>query len=89
MFSRYVTRTTFAALAAGCLALGILTASSTPTLAATPTATPAPFASATATRDNLLTVAKTAAFKNDDLVGFGVFPAWAAAYPGVSIDGYG
>lgn len=89
MFSRYLTRTTFAALAVGCLALGVLAASSTPTLAATPTATATPFASATATRDNLLTVAKTAIFKDDNLVGFGVFPAWAVAYPGVSIDGHG
>ena len=72
------------------LALGALVSATAPGLAATPTATATPFASATATRDNLLTIAKTATFKADDAIhGFGVYAVWSAAFPGVSIDGYG
>lgn len=89
MFTRCLTRTTLAAFGAVCCALGALVLSSTVSVAATPTATPTPFANAAATRDNLLTIAKAAPFNADNLIGFGVYPAWSAAYPGVGIDGYG
>ncbi len=90
MFSRRPTRITLVAIAAVCCALGALVSSSALSLAATPTATPTPFANAAATRDNLLTIAKATPFTADSsTTGFGVFPAWSTAYPGLSIDGYG
>lgn len=89
MLYRTPARILAAGIVAVSLALGALLSSNAPGLAATPTATATPFASASATRDNLLTLAKTATFTTNNLAGFGVFAVWTPAYPGVSLDGYG